>query len=214
MELLSKGLNRSLGVATAILFTIMVLAVVWQVFTREVIQSPAAWTEELAKYVFVWTSLVGAALVFSERGHIAVTFVVERLPRPVRMGVAVVIQLVILFFALAILVYGGILAAQNTWTQQLTALPGTIGQAYLVLPISGVLISLIAVLHIIEDLRGTGPLTTSVASTADEVPVIAGLEDADADSPLARTERRAATDEATDGSGSADERPDNDPKER
>ena len=214
MQLLTKGLNRSLGVATAVLFTIMVLAVVWQVFTREVIQSPAAWTEELAKYVFVWTSLIGAALVFSERGHIAVTFVVERLPHPVRMGVAVLIQLVILFFALAILLYGGILAAQNTWSQQLTALPGTIGQAYLVLPISGVLISLIALLHIIEDLRGAGPLTTSVARTEEEVPQIAGLEDAVEDSPLAESERRTATDEATDGPGSADDRPDNDPKER
>ena len=32
MQLLTKGLNRSLGVATALLFTVMVLAVVWQVF--------------------------------------------------------------------------------------------------------------------------------------------------------------------------------------
>ncbi|MGO1201264.1 MAG: TRAP transporter small permease, partial [Dermabacteraceae bacterium] len=167
MQLLTKGLNRSLGVATALLFTIMVLAVVWQVFTREVIQSPAAWTEELAKYVFVWTSLVGAALVFSERGHIAVTFLVERLPRPVRMSVAVLIQLVILVFALAILVYGGLLAAQNSWSQQLTALPGTIGQAYLILPVSGALIALIAVLHIVEDLRGIGPLTATVVRTEE-----------------------------------------------
>lgn len=197
MQLLSKGLNRSLGVATALLFTIMVLAVVWQVFTREVIQSPAAWTEELAKYVFVWTSLIGAALVFSERGHIAVTFVVERLPRPVRMGVAVLIQLVILFFALAVLVYGGLLAAQNSWSQQLTALPGTIGQAYLILPVSGALIALIAVLHIVEDLRGRGPLTATVVRTEEEVPVIAGLEDAAEGSPLAESERH-----------------DNDPKER
>lgn len=208
MQLLSKGLNRSLGIATAVLFAIMVLAVVWQVFTREVMQSPAAWTEELAKYVFVWTSLIGAALVFSERGHIAVTFVVERLPRPVRMGVAVVIQLVILFFALAVLVYGGILAAQNSWSQQLTALPGTIGQAYLVLPLAGVLIALIAVLHIVEDLRGSGPLTTPVAHTEEEVPEIAGLEDATEDSPLAARERPTAIDGADDAESAEDRRDD------
>ncbi|MGO3210272.1 TRAP transporter small permease [Brachybacterium sp. AOP42-C2-15] len=214
MQLLNRGLNRSLRVATALLFTIMVLAVVWQVFTREVIQSPAAWTEELAKYVFVWTSLVGAALVFSERGHIAVTFVVERLPRPVRMGVAVLIQLVILFFALAILVYGGVLAAQNTWSQQLTALPGTIGQAYLVLPITGVIISLIAVLHIVEDLRGTGPLTSAVARTEEEVPVIAGLEDAVEDSPLAERERTSDPEDSAGTDDSAGTPRDNDSKER
>lgn len=203
MQTLSRGLNRSLGIATAVLFAIMVLAVVWQVFTREVLQSPSAWTEELAKYVFVWTSLIGAALVFSERGHIAVTFVAERLPRPVRLGVAVVIQLVILFFALVVLVYGGLLAAQNSWSQQLTALPGTIGQAYLVLPLAGVLIALVAVLHIIEDLQGRGPLTTAVAHTEEEVPEIAGLEDAVEDSPL------AAREHPVDGAeGTADRRDD------
>lgn len=184
MQLVLKGLGRVLGVATAILFTIMVLAVVWQVFTREVVQSPAAWTSELAQYVFVWTALVGAALVFAERGHIAVTFVVERLPRPVRTGVAVLIQLIILFFAGAVLVYGGILAAQNSWTQRLTALPGTIGQAYLILPVVGVVIALIAVLHLLEDLRGRGPLTAPVARVEEEVPEVHGLEDATDDSPL------------------------------
>ena len=126
--------------------------------------------------------------MFSERGHIAVTFLVERLPRPVRMSVAVLIQLVILVFALAILVYGGILAAQNSWSQQLTALPGTIGQAYLILPVSGALIALIAVLHIVEDVRGIGPLTATVVRTDEEIPVIAGLEDAVEDSPLAGSE--------------------------
>lgn len=210
MQSLSRGLNRSLGIATAILFAIMVLAVVWQVFTREVMQSPAAWTEELAKYVFVWTSLIGAALVFSERGHIAVTFVVERLPRPVRVGVAVVIQLVILFFALAVLVYGGILAAQNSWAQQLTALPGTIGQAYLVLPLAGVLIALVAVLHIVEDLRGSGPLTAAVAHAEEEVPEIAGLEDATEDSPLAARESTTTTD----GAEGVEDRRDDETEER
>ncbi|WP_394214311.1 TRAP transporter small permease [Brachybacterium vulturis] len=185
MTLIIKGLNRSLGAATAVLFTVMVLAVVWQVFTREVIQSPAAWTEELAKYVFVWTSLVGAALVFSERGHIAVTFVVERLPRPVRRGVAVLIQLVILVFAVLVLVYGGTLAAQNSWSQQLTALPGTIGQAYVILPVAGVIIALIAVLHLIEDLLGRGPLTTVVARTEQEITTVPGLAGAGEGSPPA-----------------------------
>ncbi|GAA4526754.1 TRAP transporter small permease [Brachybacterium paraconglomeratum] len=213
VQLLTRGLNRSLGITTAILFTIMVLAVVWQVFTREVLQSPAAWTEELAKYIFVWTSLVGAALVFSERGHIAVTFVVERLPRAGRVIASLLIQCVILFFALVVLVYGGILAAQNTWAQQLTALPGTIGQAYLVLPLTGVIIALIAVLHLIEDVRGAGPLTSTVVHTEEAVPVVPGLEDAIADSPLAEAEHMSSRD--GDESPGPDDAPrDNDPKER
>lgn len=209
MKLVETGLSKVLAVATATLFAIMVLAVVWQVFTREVTQNPAAWTEELAKYVFVWTALVGAALVFVERGHIAVTFVVERLPRPVRQGVAVLIQLVILFFALVILVVGGAGAARNTWEQQLTALPGSIGPAYLILPITGVIIALVAIIHLVEDLRGRGPLTTDVAHTEQEVPVIPGLEDA-TQGPLLTEDTAPSHDSGITGSTTTDD----DPKEK
>src|SRR5690625_7251049 len=87
MNVVKAGVTRSLAVATAILFAIMVLAVVGQVFTREVTKNPAGWTRELARYVFVWTSLMGATLVFAERGHIAASFVVARPARPVRTGV-------------------------------------------------------------------------------------------------------------------------------
>lgn len=178
MNAVKAGITKVFAVATATLFAVMVLAVVWQVFTREVTQSPAAWTEELARYVFVWTALTGATLVFAKRGHIAVTFLVERLPRPIRRAVAVLIQLVILFFAVGILVVGGAGAAQNTWSQQLTALPGTIGMAYLVLPITGVVIALITVVHLVEDLSGQGPLTAPVARTADDVPDTPSLDQA------------------------------------
>lgn len=208
MKAVQNGLKKSLAAATAILFTIMVVAVVWQVFTREVTQSPAAWTEELAKYIFVWTSLVGATLVFAERGHIAVTFVVERLPRPLRTGIAVLIQLVILFFAVGILVIGGAGAAQNTWAQQLTALPGTIGQAYLILPVSGVVIAFIAIVHLIDDLRGQGPLTADDPQTTGEVPDVPGLADA-TETPLL-TEQSPAPRDGDD----TDPGPDPDPKER
>ncbi|MGN7212897.1 TRAP transporter small permease [Brachybacterium paraconglomeratum] len=200
MNALITGLNKVFQVATAILFAVMVLAVVWQVFTREVTQNPSAWTEELAKYLFVWVSLIGAALVFSERGHIAVTFAVERLSRIARKAVAAIIQLIILFFAVGILVVGGVLAAQNSWEQQLTALPGTIGQAYLVLPITGALVAVVALAHLVEDLRGDGPLTADVAQAEEVVPDIPGMgeetalltEDEHPDSPggAAGTDRK------------------------
>lgn len=51
------------------------------------------------------------------------------------------------------------------------------------------IITLVALLHIVEDLRGTGPLTSTVVRTEEEVPVVAGIEDAVEDSPLAGSER-------------------------
>lgn len=161
MERIKQGLDLVLKILTAVLFSILVLAVVWQVFSREVLQSPSTWTEELAKYTFVWTSLVAAALVFGERGHIAVSFLVEQLPRTARKAVAVWVQLTVLAFAIFVLIMGGALAADNAWLQNLTALPLNIGYTYVVMPLAGVFIAFYAIHHMIEDLRGVGPLTVA-----------------------------------------------------
>lgn len=194
MERVKQGLDLVLKILTAVLFTILVLAVVWQVFSREVLQSPSTWTEELAKYTFVWTSLIAAALVFGERGHIAVTFVVELLPRIFRKIVAIWVQLLVLAFAVFVLILGGIYGAENAWLQNLTALPLNIGYTYLVMPISGAFIAFYAIHHMIEDIRGVGPLTVAdpkQAALDETTEILAELEqDPDLDQLFHKDEPR------------------------
>lgn len=80
MRALKKASDRVLATACVALFAILIVTVTWQVFTRQVLNEPSSWSEELAKYVFVWLGMFGAALVFSERGHIAVDVVARKLP--------------------------------------------------------------------------------------------------------------------------------------
>lgn len=155
MHALKNGLDTFLKWASVVLFALLVVIVVWQVFTRQVIGSPATWTEEAARYTFVWLGFFAAALVFSERGHIAVDFVVRLLPDPVQRGIAVLVQLAIITFAWIVLVYGGWRASQGAWNQNLTALPATVGQMYLVMPIAGVLIIVYALYHVVAVIRRT-----------------------------------------------------------
>ncbi|USQ80586.1 TRAP transporter small permease [Ornithinimicrobium faecis] len=154
MEPIKKGLDRVLQGASVVLFALLVVVVVWQVFTRQVLNSPSAWTEELARYTFVWVGLFATALVFSERGHIAVDFVVTKFSTKPRKVVAVVVQLAIIFFALAVLVYGGVRASNGAWNQSLSALPTQVGVMYLAMPITGVLITFYAIYHLQAVLRG------------------------------------------------------------
>lgn len=154
MEPIKKGLDQVLKGATVVLFAVLVVIVVWQVFSRQVLDSPSAWTEEAARYTFVWTGLFATALVFSERGHIAVDFVVTKFAEAARKVVAVLVQLAIVLFAGAVLVYGGIRAADGAWGQSLSALPTQVGVMYLVMPITGVLIAFYAVYHLLAVLRG------------------------------------------------------------
>lgn len=155
MEPIKKGLDKVLQGASVVLFALLVVVVVWQVFTRQVLDSPSAWTEEAARYTFVWVGLFATALVFSERGHIAVDFVVTKFSPAARKVVAILVQVSIIFFALAVLVYGGIRASNGAWNQSLSALPTQVGVMYLAMPITGVMIAFYAVYHLQAVLRDT-----------------------------------------------------------
>lgn len=150
-----KALDRALSGACVVLFTLLVLVVVWQVITRQILHSPSAWTDEVSRYLFVWVGFFATALVFSERGHLAVDVLARLLPAPGRRVLGVVIQLAVIVFALLLLVYGGIRALSGAWGQHLQSIPFTLGQMYVVMPITGVLIAFYALTDLVGIARGT-----------------------------------------------------------
>lgn len=147
-------LDRLLTWACVVLFAVLVVDVTWQVFTRQVLDQPSTWSEELAKYLFIWLGLFASALVFGERGHIAVDFAVKKLPAKVQVAVAVLVQLSILVFTALVLIWGGLRVVDLAWEQNLTGLPVNVGPLYLALPISGVLIALYTLYHLVRILTG------------------------------------------------------------
>lgn len=151
-------IKKILEVICAVLFTLLVIIVVWQVISRELLQNPQAWTEEASRMTFVWLGLFAAALVFAERGHTAVDFAVSKLPAGAQKGVAIAVQAIIVFFAISLMIWGGFRAGQGAANQHLAALSFlTLGQMYTVLPISGVLIALFGIQNIINIATGTEP---------------------------------------------------------
>lgn len=154
MHALKKVMDKVLATACVALFAILVVTVTWQVFTRQVLNDPSSWSEELAGYVFVWLGMFGATLVFSERGHIAVDYVVRKCAANVQRVIAVLVQVLIIAFAALVMVWGGIRITALSWGQSLTALPAHMGVVYLVMPITGVIITLYALYHVTSVLRG------------------------------------------------------------
>lgn len=150
METVKRLLDRFLFWATVVLFALLVIIVVWQVFSRQVLQTPATWTDEGARLTFVWLGLFASAFVFGERAHIAMEFVVRKLPEGLERALAIFGQVVVLGFSAIALIWGGWRASQNAWTQKLSALPFTYGQMYLALPVAGVLIAFYAIYYIVN----------------------------------------------------------------
>lgn len=152
MTALKNALDKILAVASVILFAALVVIVVWQVFSRQVL-TPSTWTEEASRLTFVWLGFFATALVFSEKGHIAVDWLVRKLPLAGRQAVGVVVQLAIIAMSVLVLIWGGWRASQGASNQQLSSLPATLGQMYLVMPITGVLILVYALYHLVDALR-------------------------------------------------------------
>lgn len=59
------------GAAIVLLCTLFAL-IIAQVFSRYVLGSPLSWTEELARFVFIWFTFTAAAFVAARRRHITV----------------------------------------------------------------------------------------------------------------------------------------------
>lgn len=68
-------LMRYLAIGT---FTMMVVCVFSQVLFRYVFRIAAPWTEELARFTFIWATFLGAGIAFAEGGHISVQVLVNK----------------------------------------------------------------------------------------------------------------------------------------
>jgi len=134
------------------LSALLVLLVTWQVFTRLVLGEPSAWSEEAARHTFVWVSLIGIAIAVGEKADVIMDFLVARLPVSLQRITDIIAYLATLAFVLYVMVFGGVQQAALAWGQQNPLLPLTQGQLYLVLPISGVLLTVYLTIHIVETL--------------------------------------------------------------
>ena len=68
---IKKWMILILSRIATVLLSVMTLLVLYQVFTRYVLNDPAAFTEELVKYSLIWTGFIGAAYAFYTREHMA-----------------------------------------------------------------------------------------------------------------------------------------------
>jgi len=125
-----------------ILMTLLVLDVIWQVFTRYVLQSPSTFTDELARYLLIWVCLLGAAYFSGQNLHISVNVLPKYLKPAGQFLLTIFIKSLIALFVLAVFVVGGGLLVYTTWIyRQITpALQIPIALVYMIGPISGLLI--------------------------------------------------------------------------
>lgn len=161
IDMLKKGrtvLCRLLETVLIIAVSILVLDVLWGVFTRYALGEQAKWSEELARFLLVWVSLLGGAVAFGEKAHLGVDYFVGKFDPSARKFTAVFGQLVILVFAISIFIYGGIRVVNNAleMAQTTPALGWKMGHVYMAVPIAGFFIILFTIEQMLETLLSDG----------------------------------------------------------
>lgn len=152
-----KIIDRVLGRFLAFLMGLMVVDVVWQVFSRYILGSPSSFTDELARFLLIWIGILGAAYVSGKGGHLAIDLLPEKLTGRRRDRLLKAIDLLILLFALAVFCIGGVRLVYITLVldQTSAALQIPLGYVYAVLPISGLLIVYYKAQTLIQPYRQT-----------------------------------------------------------
>lgn len=150
-------LNRTEEIVLVTLLATTVILIFTQVIMRYVFNSSLSWTEELARYMFIWESWLGISLGARMGKHIRIEILINKLKGNafiVVMTIADILTLVILGF----LIYYGVELTDKVFglMNKSSALRIPMGFVYLALPVSCTLMVVRTVTDLIVRIKGKG----------------------------------------------------------
>jgi len=131
---------------------VMTVVVFLQVVYRYVLAQPLHWSEELARYLFVWLSILGATLGLQKRGHFGLDVFFQMFPRKMKQSMGFFIYFLMGIVIFVILVQG-ITLVEKTASQESPAMGISMSWAYACLPVGGALMAIHLVVIFLKDWR-------------------------------------------------------------
>jgi len=135
-------IDKILSKVLVVIMGIMVINVLWQVFTRYIVGNPSSFTDELARYLMIWIGVLGAAYVSGQNMHVAIDLIPSRSNEETQKKLKKLVNILIILFCFFALVIGGSRLVYISYQlgQQSAALQIPLALVYISLPISGLLI--------------------------------------------------------------------------
>lgn len=121
LQQVSDGINKAVSYVGMSIFVVLIVACVAQVFFRFILNNSLSWSEELARFCFIWMHMLGASLLIEGSGHATVTAVLDLLHGGLRKIVDLLIELII-FFDGSVMLYAGVKLAYSSRNNLSTAL--------------------------------------------------------------------------------------------
>jgi len=141
--------ERVVQVTLVGMVAVMTVIIILQVFMRYIFLYSLSWSEEVARYLMIWVSFLGASLALKYGFHIGVEFVMNRFPGKIKGWINLMAKLGMFLF----LIYFTIAGFRVSWAvrdQDSPALLFSMAYAYLSAPVGGFFM-IIQLLHLLVE---------------------------------------------------------------
>ena len=133
LDPISDALDRVCSVLIVIMLGLMVVITTAQIICRTWFTA-LSWSDEVTRYLLVWSTFLGASVVYRHSGHISVTILQEKVPAGVGKAMRIAVHAICLVLFAAFLFYSVRYCGKLNKTA--TAMPIKMKYIYLCIPIS------------------------------------------------------------------------------
>lgn len=156
MKIIQRGLdkvNRACLVISGVLFGLMAIIVFSQVASRFIFHYPLAWSEELARYLVIYTVFLCGAIALKDGELIAVEIFNEIVTKKINQILKIIINLIVLIFS-CFIIYQSYILLGKVSNQMAPAMQIPMSVPYASIFVGFVLMAVNAISNIFREIAG------------------------------------------------------------
>jgi TRAP-type C4-dicarboxylate transport system permease small subunit len=155
MKSIERIFIRCTGYVCSALFCMMIAVSLLQVFFRYALNDSLTWSEELARYLFVWASFLGSIVALHRGLHIEVDVVTSLVGDQAKRFLALAAKVCVVALLLVLTAYGWRIV-MLTWDAPSAALRIPMALVYLAIPLGAMGMLVVTVFQMVETWGGEG----------------------------------------------------------
>ncbi len=132
---------------------LLIVAVLYQVIGRYVLNDTPTWAESGAVLLVLYVTMLGMAVGVRDAGHIGLESLLVLVPDAIRLKMELLIHALVLSFGV-VMAYNCAVLAQSVWDYKIPTLGLSVAFKYVPPAMAGALIVLFSLEHIIALIRG------------------------------------------------------------
>lgn len=138
MKKILKYYEEYLG---GILFSVMFITLIMQIFSRQILNKPLIWTEEVARLVFVYIAMLGVTLGIKYDQHVGIEVISDKFsPRVAK--IMDIVKTILTGIIIVLLIVIGLGITKRKASLDLISLGISSGYLYGALPLGGVMMGI------------------------------------------------------------------------